>query len=101
MSKTRAQAGTGRRSRDVASSLSKKKGPDTPTPGAIAVTATAKGFHGGSLRHPGDEFTIDHPNQFSDTWMKRSGASSVSGKAETTAARSAPGAASTGDPLGD
>lgn len=97
--KTRAQAGTGRRSRDVASSLVKKKS-EAPAPGAITVTATAKGFHGATLRHPGDEFTIDSLDQFSDKWMRRGSASSVSGKAETTAG-SGTGAAGSGDPLGD
>lgn len=38
--------------------------------GTIRVRATKRGFYDNSLRTPGDEFTLQSMQEFSNSWMK-------------------------------
>jgi hypothetical protein len=68
---TRKQAATGKRSRDVQSSLTKAT-PETPVAdGGLNVTATAKGFYAGTRQRVGDVFTLFKASDFSRKWMTR------------------------------
>lgn len=35
----------------------------------MQVTATDRGYYGGGIKEPGDTFTLDDENHFSESWM--------------------------------
>lgn len=37
----------------------------------MEVIATKKGYYGGKIREPGDQFTIESERAYSERWMKR------------------------------